>query len=99
MLDPPKKYFRLAPGRTVRLRGGYCITCTDYKQDAEGCLLYTSEAVKKAFELHGSDIAAVIREPFPANAGLYFPQNDFLHFLREITLRHDALLILSLIHI
>lgn len=51
------------------------------------------EAVKKAFELHGSDIAAVILEPFPANAGLYFPQNDFLHFLREITLRHDALLI------
>lgn len=45
------------------------------------------EAVKKAFELHGSDIAAVILEPFPANAGLYFPQNDFLHFLREITLR------------
>ena len=51
------------------------------------------EAVKKAFELHGSDIAAVILEPFPANAGLYFPQNDFLHFLRKITLRHDALLI------
>ncbi len=38
MLDPPKKYFRLAPGRTVRLRGGYCITCTDYKQDAEGTI-------------------------------------------------------------
>ena len=36
MLDPPKKYFRLAPGRTVRLRGGYCITCTDYRQDADG---------------------------------------------------------------
>lgn len=51
------------------------------------------EAVKKAFELHGSDIAAVILEPFPANAGLYFPQNDFLHFLREITLRYDSLLI------
>lgn len=51
------------------------------------------EAVKKAFELHGNDIAAVILEPFPANAGLYFPQNDFLHFLREITLRHDSLLI------
>ena len=36
MLDPPKKYFRLAPGRTVRLRGGYCVTCTDYRQDADG---------------------------------------------------------------
>lgn len=50
-------------------------------------------AVEKAFEAHGADIAAIIVEPFPANAGLYFPQNDFLHFLREITLRYDSLLI------
>jgi glutaminyl-tRNA synthetase len=27
MKDPPKDYLRLAPGRTVRLRHGYCITC------------------------------------------------------------------------
>ena len=51
------------------------------------------EAVKKAFELHGRDIAAVILEPFPANAGLYFPQNGFLHFLRKITRQYDSLLI------
>ncbi len=36
MEDPPKKYFRLAPGRTVRLRGGYCITCTDVVRDEHG---------------------------------------------------------------
>ena len=28
MLDPPKKFFRLAPGREVRLRSGYFVTCT-----------------------------------------------------------------------
>ena len=28
-LDPPAGYLRLAPGRTVRLRHGYCITCED----------------------------------------------------------------------
>jgi len=28
MLDPPKKFFRLAPGREVRLRNAYLITCT-----------------------------------------------------------------------
>jgi glutaminyl-tRNA synthetase len=27
--DPPKKYFRLSPGREVRLRYGYFITCVD----------------------------------------------------------------------
>jgi glutaminyl-tRNA synthetase len=33
--DPPKKYYRLAPGREVRLRYGYFITCTDVvKNDA-----------------------------------------------------------------
>jgi glutaminyl-tRNA synthetase len=36
MEDPPKKFFRLAPGREVRLRYGFFITCTDViKNDAE----------------------------------------------------------------
>jgi glutaminyl-tRNA synthetase len=34
--DPPPKYFRLAPGREVRLRYAYFVTCTDYKTDAAG---------------------------------------------------------------
>ena len=29
MAEPPPKYFRLAPGREVRLRGAYLVTCTD----------------------------------------------------------------------
>jgi len=36
MEDPPRKFFRLAPGREVRLRYGYLITCTDVVRDAEG---------------------------------------------------------------
>jgi glutaminyl-tRNA synthetase len=31
--DPPKKWFRLAPGREVRLRYGYYITCVDVVKD------------------------------------------------------------------
>ncbi len=31
--DPPKKYFRLAPGREVRLRGAYFVTCTGFEKD------------------------------------------------------------------
>ena len=34
--DPPKQYFRLAPGREVRLRYGYFITCTDVVKDVDG---------------------------------------------------------------
>ena len=33
--DAPKKWFRLAPGREVRLRYGYYITCTDVVKDKE----------------------------------------------------------------
>ena len=36
MEDPPRKFFRLAPGREVRLRYGYFITCTDVIKDAAG---------------------------------------------------------------
>ncbi len=33
---PQPKFFRLAPGREVRLRGGYFVPCTDVVRDAEG---------------------------------------------------------------
>ncbi|MFW6055586.1 MAG: glutamine--tRNA ligase/YqeY domain fusion protein [Thermodesulfobacteriota bacterium] len=33
--DPPRKYFRLAPGREVRLRYGYYITCRDVVKDEQ----------------------------------------------------------------
>jgi len=36
MIDPPKKYFRLAPGREIRLKHAYYITCTNYRTDAAG---------------------------------------------------------------
>jgi len=36
METPPKKFFRLAPGREVRLRGAYFITCREAIKDAAG---------------------------------------------------------------
>jgi glutaminyl-tRNA synthetase len=36
MENPPKKFFRLAPGREVRLRGAYFVTCTGVEKDAAG---------------------------------------------------------------
>jgi glutaminyl-tRNA synthetase len=36
MEDPPKKFFRLALGREVRLRYAYFITCTDIVKDTDG---------------------------------------------------------------
>jgi glutaminyl-tRNA synthetase len=36
MEDPPAKFFRLAPGREVRLRGAYFVTCREVVKDAAG---------------------------------------------------------------
>lgn len=49
------------------------------------------DLVRKAFR--ENEIAAVILEPIPANAGLYFPREDFLSILREECTKHGALLI------
>ncbi len=51
------------------------------------------EAVRRAFAENPNDIAAVILEPIPANAGLFFPRGEFLSLLRKECTRHDALLI------
>jgi glutaminyl-tRNA synthetase len=37
--DPPKKFFRLAPGREVRLRCAYFITCTEVVKGSRGEIL------------------------------------------------------------
>ena len=36
MLDPPRKFYRLGPGREVRLRAGYFLRCNDVETDSAG---------------------------------------------------------------
>ena len=50
-------------------------------------------AVKAAFAANPGQIAGIIVEPVPGNAGLYLPRPGFLEFLREITEADGALLI------
>src|SRR5213595_388505 len=52
-----------------------------------------AELLRKAFQENKSEIAAVIVEPIPANAGLYFPRENFLSILREECTSNNALLI------
>ena len=51
------------------------------------------EAVRSAFRENPKTIAAVILEPIPANAGLYFPRENFLEALRQECTQNGALLI------
>ncbi len=51
------------------------------------------EAVKAAFAANKDQIAGIIVEPVPGNAGLYLPKPGFLEFLSAITKSNGALLI------
>ncbi len=56
MAEAPKKYFRLAPGRAVRLRGGYIVQYVDHVTDSE-----SGEVV----EVHGEFLPGTIGQPVP----------------------------------
>jgi glutamate-1-semialdehyde 2,1-aminomutase len=51
------------------------------------------DLVRKAFSENKNEIACVILEPIPANAGLYFPKENSLSTLRDECTRNGALLI------
>jgi glutamate-1-semialdehyde 2,1-aminomutase len=53
------------------------------------------DAVKEIFAANKNQIAGIIVEPVPGNAGLYLPKPGYLEFLREITKADGALLILD----
>ncbi len=50
-------------------------------------------AVRAAFAANAGQIAGIIVEPVPGNAGLYLPKPGYLEFLSTITTEHGALLI------
>src|SRR5712672_1535575 len=51
------------------------------------------DAVKAAFAANSGQVAGIIIEPVPGNAGLYLPKPGYLEFLRELTQSNGALLI------
>jgi len=51
------------------------------------------EAVRAAFAANPQQIAGIIVEPVPGNAGLYLPKPGYLEFLRDVTSADGALLI------
>lgn len=50
-------------------------------------------SVRQLFHLYRGEIAAVLVEPVAANMGVVLPEDDFLPFLRNITMEEEALLI------
>ncbi len=51
------------------------------------------EALRAVFAAHGRELAAVILELVPANAGLYLPRPGFLELLRQLCTEHGTVLI------
>lgn len=53
----------------------------------------SEEAVRAVVDANKHQVAAIIVEPIPANAGLFLPQPGFLEFLRKITTDNGIVLI------
>lgn len=51
------------------------------------------ELLQEIFDRYGNSLAAVVLEPVPANMGLVLPEDGFLQLIRELTLRHSAVLV------
>ena len=64
MEDPPKKFFRLGPGREVRLKSAYVIKCEDYKKDDQGNIteLYCTydETTKSGADTSGKKVKGTL---------------------------------------
>jgi glutamate-1-semialdehyde 2,1-aminomutase len=52
-----------------------------------------TQSVAEVFSANKDNIAGIILEPVPGNAGLYAPRPGYLEFLRKITAEHGAVLI------
>ncbi|HSW39532.1 MAG TPA: glutamine--tRNA ligase/YqeY domain fusion protein [Acidobacteriota bacterium] len=78
--DPPKKFYRLAPGRTVRLRYAYLVTCENVVKNAGGEIVaihcrYDPDSMKEQYAA-GPKVKAAIhwvsaRHSIPAEVRLY----------------------------
>lgn len=51
------------------------------------------EALEELFAKQGDEIAAIIVEPYPANAGFILPKPGFLQLLRDVSAKHGTVLI------
>ncbi len=65
----------------------------DFADNTLIALYNDKESVEKLFDTYKGKIAAVIVEPVAANMGVVLPEEGFLEFLRNITLKNDSLLI------
>lgn len=98
MEEPPKKFFRMAPGREVRLRYGYFITCREVIKNAAGEVIELrctyDPATKGGNAPDGRKVKATIHwvsaaEAVPADVRLYnllftAPQPDAANFAAQI---------------
>ncbi len=65
----------------------------DYTVNTLTATYNSCEEVEEIFKKYGDEIAAVIIEPVVGNMGVVLPEDNFLKFIRDITLKHGTLFI------
>ena len=61
MEDPPKKFFRLGPGREVRLKSAYIIKCEGFKKDENGKIIEVYCTYDKATRSGGPEASRKVK--------------------------------------
>ena len=61
MEDPPRKFFRLGPGREVRLKSAYIIKCEDFKKDEDGNIIEVYCTYDKATRSGGTEASRKVK--------------------------------------
>ncbi len=65
----------------------------DYTKNTLIAEYNNEKSVEDIFKIYGDKIAAIVVEPVAANMGVVLPKEGFLQFLRDITVKHNSLLI------
>lgn len=114
MEDPPKKFFRLGPGKTVRLKNGYIITCEDFEKDETGevtqinCTYYPdsksgedTSGVKAKGVLHWVSAAHAVKAEVRLYDRLFTDETPTAHEDKDFMefFNHDALKVLPAVYV
>ncbi len=89
-----KVFAPLVPG-SVQLPNHNCYRC-EYKVKYPECGVLCAQMIERAIIHEGPEtIAAILAEPVPASASIYFPPQEYLGMLRQIADKYGILLILD----
>ena len=90
MEDAPKKYFRLSPGREVRLKSAYYVTCTSCEKDEDGNVLREWTKIDVEYERDGATLHLGTGEAYDDDTTVDTSRFDDTRVIGDVTVQYSA---------